>query len=120
MNLINKGKTRMAVVISADVLICTFLSRKVSIIPCCYPRCILGAEVFHGTPPFNDQTFLDKIQLSKNTPTPTNIVEDYRMFLSSKFEEEFRLILYNPTVILDISCSRNPGQCADNPGHLRS
>ena len=40
------------------------------------------------------------------------------MFPGSEFEYEFRLILYNPTVILDISCSRNPGQCADNPGHF--
>ena len=44
--------------------------------------------------------------------------DHFKMFLSSEYEYEFRLILYNPTVILDISRSRNPGQCADNPGHF--
>ena len=49
-----------------------------------------------------------------------NFEDHFKMFPSSEFENEyeFQLILYNPTVILDISRSRNPGQCADNPGHF--
>ena len=47
------------------------------------------------------------------------------MFPSSEYEYELGPIPYNAALILDISRSRhsfsrsaNPGQCADNPGHL--